>query len=1243
MRVIWLLKRSAWVSLCVFCAGLVLLAVVMSLARVALSRPQLLTPWAERVVEAAVDEPVVFESVRGRLDGFSPELALRGVRIGRGDRELGLDRLRLRLDSLASLWRGTAVLASLEVSGARVRVTRHADGDVRVQGRRESILSRLPLPQRVRFTDIDVDWRDKTSEDTPPLQLRSIALRGLRDGRHLRLAGTSELAAGGGAVELVARLATIPQSSDPFAGRIHVALEQVAAARLGKLVPRSAQQGAPIGGRVDGGVWLRWQAGKLTRATGQGRWSAPRLDGVAADGALTGRIRWQPDAGGWRVDAEGGMEDGQAPTRLSVARYPGSGWRLGVAELAVGQWLLGLAQRPDLPARLARLAEAVKPRGRIKRFQLAHQGGDWRAAGRVEGAAVAASASYPGISGLDLDFAVTPDRGRMVLAVAQGELAMPGYLRSPVVVTRADAELSWIHLDGDGKRWRLESLDFAGPLASGGASGTLSADADQGPRIDGRLRLDGADAAAMLARATPELLEQSSLDWLDERLERAELTGATVRAKGPIRQLTATGDDAMLRLRAGFRGATLDYAADWPALEAIAGDVTVTPGRVGLNVQRGATAGVAITSGSATIRGADDPRLSVSVQAESPFDTWMDYLRQTPLETPDFVGAINVRARPSVALRLEIPLAQEVLESWHVRMRFADARVTEPKTGYRLQQVTGAVDVGSDGIRWQGVSGRLGGRRFTTKGWSTSASFESRLRAVTSIHAAASELMPPGDARRQDWPMSGRADWLLALELPGPGTADGSWRAELSSDLAGLRVEAPAPLGKRATDARRFGVTVDGDAQDIGPLRLRYGQVLRGVGLIRAGRLTRGHLHFGDQAPERPSADGVQVTGSLGVVDADQIRAFTALLDQSGEAAPALPAMRRVELTLAALKVGGYTLHDVALQGEPDDDGWRVEIRGPHARGSLNRRQGGLWDLEMERLAVERSDGGQRVATDQPPELGDVDVHIDALRIDGRRLGQLRLSLRSDEAGMTLQELVVDNPRLLLRARGDWQRATNRSRLRLTAETVDAGWVLRLLEAGNGVDGGTGRLEAELAWDGHLLNPDSASLNGSVDLNLRDGSLPPLEPGPGRLLGLLSLSLLPRRLLLDFDAWTSEGLPFDRIRARFQVRDGVAYPDPLYLTGPVARIDVQGSVDLGSRVYDQRIRVTPDVSGPLPLVGALAGGPPAALLLLLGEDLVTRGMSPLTSVDYRLTGPWEQPTLERVNNGLWDNRMKQQP
>jgi len=250
MRVIWLLKRSAWVSLCVFCAGLVLLAVVMSLARVALSRPQLLTPWAERVVEAAVDEPVVFESVRGRLDGFSPALALRGVRIGRGDRELGLDRLRLRLDSLASLWRGTAVLASLEVSGARVRVTRHAQGDVRVQGRRKSILSRLPLPQRVRFTDIDVDWRDKTSADTPPLQLRSIALRGLRDGRHLRLAGTSELAAGGGAVELVARLATTPQSSDPFAGRIHVALEQVAAARLGKLVPRLAQQGAPVGGRL---------------------------------------------------------------------------------------------------------------------------------------------------------------------------------------------------------------------------------------------------------------------------------------------------------------------------------------------------------------------------------------------------------------------------------------------------------------------------------------------------------------------------------------------------------------------------------------------------------------------------------------------------------------------------------------------------------------------------------------------------------------------------------------------------------------------------------------------------------------------------------------------------------------------------------------------------------------------------------------------------------------------------------
>src|SRR3546814_8237458 len=71
------------------------------------------------------------------------------------------------------------------------------------------------------------------------------------------------------------------------------------------------------------------------------------------------------------------------------------------------------------------------------------------------------------------------------------------------------------------------------------------------------------------------------------------------------------------------------------------------------------------------------------------------------------------------------------------------------------------------------------------------------------------------------------------------------------------------------------------------------------------------------------------------------------------------------------------------------------------------------------------------------------------------------------------------------------------------------------------------------------------NLQGRFTLAARDGQLVDVEPGAGRVLGLLSVAELPRRLLLDFRDLFSKGFAFNRIGGTIAFADGQARSDDM--------------------------------------------------------------------------------------------------
>ena len=152
-----------------------------------------------------------------------------------------------------------------------------------------------------------------------------------------------------------------------------------------------------------------------------------------------------------------------------------------------------------------------------------------------------------------------------------------------------------------------------------------------------------------------------------------------------------------------------------------------------------------------------------------------------------------------------------------------------------------------------------------------------------------------------------------------------------------------------------------------------------------------------------------------------------------------------------------------------------------------------------------------------------------------------------------------------------------------------------------------------------------------MHLKITDGRVLEIDPGAGRIFGLISLQALPRRLSLDFSDMFRKGFSFDKIEGDFILKGGVATTENLVMEGPAARLEAQGKIGLSARNYDQVVTVTPNVSSSLPVAGAVVGGMGVGAAILLAQQLLEPEIDKATRVKYSVTGQWDDPVIKRLN------------
>ena len=180
-------------------------------------------------------------------------------------------------------------------------------------------------------------------------------------------------------------------------------------------------------------------------------------------------------------------------------------------------------------------------------------------------------------------------------------------------------------------------------------------------------------------------------------------------------------------------------------------------------------------------------------------------------------------------------------------------------------------------------------------------------------------------------------------------------------------------------------------------------------------------------------------------------------------------------------------------------------------------------------------------------------------------------------------------------------------------------------------------LSGQFDWQGPPTQIDYPSLSGRFDVEASDGQFNKLEPGVGRLLGVLSLQALPRRITLDFRDVFSEGFAFDRVAGSARIEHGVMRTTDLEIRGPAAKVFMQGSVDLPAETQDLRVKVQPTLSESVAVGAALANAatgvinPVAGVVTYLAQKMLKDPVERFFAFEYSITGKWDDPQVKRVS------------
>ncbi len=1250
-------------------------------------------------IQSTISDNVGREVLIGKIDAswrhFKPQIELANVVIALSEEQvLEFGRVSLGVDIIDSVRQRRLVTSEIRLAGFELNVVQTLDGRFAVAGlpasaglanieQQRKLVQWLSGQQQVIVENGTVYF---TSEQRPEL-LHIFSRMGIyfvaSDAGHQLAAQVDVPAALGKGIELVANFDGLPLIAEDWSVESYIKLKHLSVAGFVKeFIGGDAGAGQIKAGDLDLELWVSIDADQSVAA--QGHIAAENLRFVPAfspefSRGATKNVGDELIINSLSADFSLEKKNDQWAMAFSPLRIARVGASEQVLDIQVRYNHDVQARSLLLQAGAYRVSEMLdlikaspfilsKPLGKqLLQLDQLQLGGDiryttlfWQQNSKTplaayiefDNAFIGESSNLPGVDGLSgfvrYQGSAGDNAGQLVLTGSSSTLDASQWFRDSLEFDELAVDIAWAmssyELLIEANNMTVNNADLA---IKGDLVVRLPADKNVSPYIDLALVLERADISKRSLYMPANLMRPKAVRWYDRALKQGMVSAGRVELKGPIKQFPFKGGEGLFALDLHITDGKLEYVSAWPTIENIHADLHIRNASIELLLNDGTVIDSKINTAKMSVTDftVKPVAMTVTGTVQGASSDALLFLAQSPLQKrfENSLKVLAVEGNSELSLELDIAIPGPV--NVYGELALADNRLSVANDAFVAENINGTLSFDNQGLHGKAIAVDMFGMRAlvdlepVVKGDKRGTKFSGRGKGDVAKYAQLSGL--PWLAQFTQ----GESAWKAKVVVLG-----GSSELYIESDLVGIASQLPHPFVKEAATVKHFSVAT---ALPFGstPVALSFGDnVYADLYLektAKGNKLALLNVGLG-RAPEKLVAGtkGIVIHGELDrLILEDWITATTALVDnEQSDDVLSIEAM----LDLDRLEVFGYHWNNVKVDAQQQQGSWQVMLNGKGINGSVVTEDVGSGThitLTMESLTLSTSKESSLAKAPaendlDPREVPTVNVRIKRFNYSDLDLGELAFKTSKIKQGQRIEDIAIRLPTLLLAGAGNWTQTANvqRSSFNVVAETTDLGDMLSHFGyAADNVNDGVSTVNANVFWRGMPFDYSHEKLNGQIYLSVKDINFSDIDPGAGRVFGLLSIQALPQRLSLDFSDLFKKGLQINTIEGSFSVKNGDAMTDDLSMQGPAARIDIAGRIGLAKQDYDQIMAVTPAVSSSLPLLGAAVAGPAGAgigtAILFLHKLFNPK----ILHYKYHVSGPWADPKVVLLRNAAAQN------
>ncbi|MFW5432528.1 MAG: YhdP family protein [Methylophilaceae bacterium] len=851
--------------------------------------------------------------------------------------------------------------------------------------------------------------------------------------------------------------------------------------------------------------------------------------------------------------------------------------------------------------------------------------------------------NIPGFKNLSGKINANEENGVLQIASTNASLDFKEVLRWPIPAKKLNGKVTW---NKNKEKIKIVAKDIF--IANQHISGTINASYHMNGVKGGYLNLTGSFDNGNIKYAPfyyPTTLNNQTIEWLDSSILSGKANNVQLTVKGHLDDFPYVDKKNRLnpklgifRVTARLSDAVLEYGKSWPKIKNLGLDLLFEGNRMELNANKGKILGFNITKSKVTIPELDtavalSQVLNITSEGEGPITEGIKFINSSPVKEVSlgFTDDLKTAGNGKLNLDLSIPLNDIENSKYKGQFHINDGKMYEnTNTGLpEISHIFGALNFDEAGINAQDIKAEmLGGPAQVSL--STASDKTINIDATGTMSGVGIQKVSTNTLTTS---LEGNADWEADIAIKKP-----VMNLSIRSSLIGMAVNLPAPLGKPADQDASFMVTkkqtlTSEDLFEVTYNKMASAKIFR---TVKNGDLTIARGDIAINTPvQHPTEPGLSLHGQFDYVNADE---WLALVNKSntGDNQSTLN-LTKADLSIQKLDIFNRSLSGLKVTAKPNNNHLQMTLTSQELDGDVewqsasSSEDNGKIIARLNKLHIptgneEESDVEDNEIRRLDRKYPALDIKADDFKLGKKALGTLELNAFERNEDWVIEKLKISNPSSTLLADGTWHNWTRspNTNLKFTLSTENIGDTLKRFGQADAVKGGVAIIAGRLQWPGSPHEFKKKGLNGEFTLGASKGQILKVQPGVGRLFGLLTLQSLPRRLTLDFRDLFSEGFAFDEISATAKINNGIMRSNDFFMTGPAAETQIKGETNLETETQNLKVKVVPHISDSLSLA-ALAGGPLAGAAAWLAQKILKDPFNKIAQSEYTVIGTWDKP------------------